>query len=194
MNRSHMFIPCICMLLFITIDIYSQTEEDEIINAWLEVGSLRFAPTEKESSTGVDVAFKYQRNKLLTYVQYHDYIDKELAHGGFELFTDRNKYHAGNILIGITNKKCRVGHVSISSGVGIFWGEFEDIGVEKFATVGWPVEAAASLNFCSFVGINMKLFTNINLKHSLVGFGMDLQLGKLRKLKPIKVRIPVSCL
>ena len=161
----------------------SQTEKDVTINAWLELGWLKFAPTKKDASTGIDIGLKFQRNRLLANLQYQNLIDRELAKGGFELFTTNNYYHAGNILIGITNKKCRFGHVSLSSGLGVFWGEFKSISSEKFATVGWPVEAAASLNIIPVVGINLKVFTNVNSKHSFIGFGMDLQLGKLRDFK-----------
>lgn len=168
------------LILFTFKGSVAQNEKDVTPNVWLEFGSLKFAPTKKESSAGIDIAFKYQQNKLLTNLQYHDYFDRELAHGGLGLFTNSNHYHAGNFLIGVTNSKCRYGHVSISSGLGIFWGYFDEISKEKFTTLAWPVEAAASLNLFPFLGINVKLFTNINTKHSLIGFGFDIQLGKLR--------------
>jgi hypothetical protein len=187
MNRSKPILFLISMLLLDTYRGIAQSEPDVKRNAWLEIGSLKFAPTKKESSAGVDIVMKFQKNKLLTTIQYHDYVDRELAHGGFELFTSSNHYHAGNFMLGITNRKCRYGHVSLSSGLGIFWGRFDDIGVEKFKTIGWPIEAAASLNICAFVGVNLKVFTNINTKHSLIGFGMDLQLGKLRKINLNKI-------
>ena len=172
----------LCLFLLHTHDTSAQTQKEVTQNAWLELGSLKFAPTRKESSAGVDIAFKYQRNNLLTGLYYHDYVDRELAHGGFDLFTSSNHYHAANFMTGITNKKCRVGHVSISSGLGIFWGGFEEYPPEKFTTIGWPIEAAASLNIFPFMGINLKVFTHINSMHSLIGFGMDLQLGKLRNI------------
>jgi hypothetical protein len=161
----------------------AQDQKNVTVNAWLELGSLKFTPTKHESSAGVDAVIKVQVNHLLASLQYHDYFDSEQAHGGFELFTDDNHYHAGNCMIGITNKKCRFGHVSVSSGLGIFWGEIEDIDSEKFATIGWPLEAAASVNLFPIVGINLKLFTNVNSRHSFFGFGMDIQLGKLRDLR-----------
>ncbi|MBN2611879.1 MAG: hypothetical protein JXB00_10020 [Bacteroidales bacterium] len=159
-----------------------QAQETSTVNAWMEAGSLRFFPTKKESGTGISLTFKMQVNRTLVSLQYHDYSDRELAHGGLGILTDRNHYHAGNFLLGITNRKCRVGHVSISSGLGLFWGEFDNISVERFTTIGWPIEAAASLNIFPFAGINLKLFTNINPKHSMIGFGMDIQLGKLKKI------------
>ena len=180
----------IVLVLFLQIDNGScQTQDDVMYNAWLELGWLKFTPTEKESSTGLDIALKVQRNRVLVNLQYHDYIDRELAHGGFELFTSNNYYHAGNLMIGITNKKCRFGHVSVSSGLGIFWGEFNTPFEEKFTTLGWPIEAAASVNIFPVIGINLKFFSNVNSKHSLIGFGMDLQLGKLRNFKLVPVRI-----
>ncbi len=181
MDKIVQFLSFLCILM-LQVDITTaQTQEDAMINTWLELGSLRFSPTKKESSAGVDVTLKFQRNKLLANLQYHDYVDRELAHGGFELFTNDNHYHASNFMIGITNKKCNFGHISISSGFGIFWGEFDNFSIEKFTTVGWPIEAAASVNIFPFMGINLKLFTNVNSKHSLIGFGMDLQLGKLKR-------------
>jgi len=167
-----------------------QVKNDLIINAWLEVGGLRFAPTKKEASAGINVSLKFQRNRLLANLQYHNYVDRELAHGSFELFTTNNYYRAGNMMVGITNKKCRFGHFSISTGLGVFWGEFNNFFEEKFITAGWPIEAAAGFNIFPVVGINLKVFGNINSKHSLIGFGMDLQLGKLRDFrlnKPIVI-------
>jgi hypothetical protein len=180
MDKMMKLLLFLCMLLLQVSNAMARIQNDEIINAWLEAGSLKFFPTKKESGVGIDATLKFQINRMLANLQYHDYTDRELAHGGFELFTENNHYHAGNVMIGITNKKCRHGHVSISSGLGIFWGRFDENTVEKFKTLGWPVEAAASLNIFPFMGINLKVFTNINSKHSLIGFGMDLQLGKLR--------------
>ncbi len=185
MNKKVKLLSLFWLLLLQVNGVTAQPQKDVTINAWLELGSLKFFPAKKESGVGVNVAVKYQINKLLANLQYHDYVDRELAHGGFELFTDNNHYNAGNLLIGITNKKCRYGHVSVSSGLGIFWGKFNENTIKKFKTIGWPVEAAASLNVFPVVGINLKLFANINSKHSLIGFGMDLQLGKLRKFKLI---------
>jgi hypothetical protein len=195
MNNLVKFLCILFMLLYQVSGAVAQDQNDVTINAWLELGSLTFTPTKHDKSAGVDAALKFQRNKLLANLQYHDYFDSESANGGFELFTDDNHYHAGNFLIGITNKKCRVGHVSVSSGLGVFWGKFDNISQEKFTTIGWPIEAAASLNIISFIGINLKVFTNINSKHSFIGFGMDLQLGKLRnfgweELIPNKIPIP----
>ena len=186
MNKTIKLLSFLCIFLLQINAVTAQTQKDATINAWLELGSLKFVPTKKESGVGVDVALKYQINRLLANLQYHDYIDRELAHGSFELFTNSNHYHAGNLMIGITNKKCRYGHVSVSSGLGIFWGRFNENTAEKFKTIGWPIEAAASLNVFPVMGLNLKLFTNINSKHSLIGFGMDLQLGKLRKFKLIR--------
>ena len=182
MNQIVLLFFLLCSVLFFDTTVIGQPKEDITLNAWLEVGSLRFFPTKKESGVGVDAVFKFQMNRMLANLQYHDYYDRELAHGGFELFTSRNHYHAGNFMIGITNKKCRHGHVSVSSGLGFFWGKFDNISEEKFTTIGWPIEAAASLNIFPVVGLNLKLFTNINSKHSFIGFGMDLQLGKLRDI------------
>ena len=189
MNKKVKFLSILCLLLLQVNGAMAQTQEEPTINAWLELGSLRFSPTKKESSAGIDVVLKYQVNKLLTSFQYHDYFDYELAHGGFELFTSSNHYHASNFMIGITNKKCRIGHVSVSSGLGIFWGKFDEITIERFRTIGLPIEAAASVNILPFIGINLKIFTNLNSKHSLIGFGMDLQLGKLKRFNLNKIRL-----
>ena len=195
MNKAVKYLSLLCVLLYQVTGATAQDQNDVMINAWLELGSLTFTPTKQDKSAGVDAAIKFQRNKLLANMQYHDYFDSESANGGFELFTDANHYHAGNFLIGITNKNCRVGHASVSTGLGAFWGRFDNISQVKFATIGWPIEAAASLNIFPFIGINMKVFTNINSKHSFIGFGMDLQLGKLRKYNwqeiiPNKIPIP----
>ena len=129
-------LPCIlCISLLQLSVIMAQEPEAPAINAWLELGSLKFTPTKHERSAGVNASFKFQINRLLANLQYQDSFDSELAQGGFELFTDDNHYHAGNCMIGITNKKCRIGHVSVSSGLGVFWGKFENISVEKFATI-----------------------------------------------------------
>lgn len=120
---------------------------------------------------------------MLGTTQYHDYFDSELAQDDFELFADANHYRAGNVMMGITNRKRRFGHASISSGLGFIWGEVENNVIHKnFATLSWPVEAAASVNLFPFVGINLKVFSNINTEHFFFGFGMDLQLGKLRNI------------
>lgn len=129
-----------------------------------------------------DVAVKTQVNRLLITMQYHDCFDSETSHGYFDIFTNDNHYHAGNLLLGITNKKCRFGHLSISSGLGLFWGYFEDYDREYFTTIGLPVEAAISVNLFPFVGLNLKSFANINSRHSSIGFGMDIQIGKLRDI------------
>lgn len=182
MNRKLKRLCVSCLLLAQMIGATAQHQEKVTVNAWLEVGSLKFTPTKHERSAGVDAAIKVQINHLLANLQYHDYFDSELAHGGFELFTDDNHYHAGNCMIGITNKKCGFGHASVSSGLGVFWGVFEENGREEFVTIGWPIEAAASMNIFPYVGINLKLFTNINSRHSFIGFGIDVQLGKLRDI------------
>ncbi len=172
-------------ITYLLITVNAQTSDKTLTNAWLEFGSISFVPTDEESGVGIDVVFKYQRNKLLSSLQYHNYIDRELAHGGFELFTRSNNYHAINLTAGVTNKKCKHGHVSISTGLGIFGGTYNN--GSKFTTIGIPIEAAASINILPFLGVNMKLFTNINKEHSLFGFGMDIQLGKLRKVKLLKI-------
>lgn len=186
MKRPASILSFICISLFLVSGAMGQAQEDTIINAWVELGSLKFTPTRNEASAGVDVVLKFQRNRLLTNIQYHDYVDRELAHGSLGLFTSSNNYHAGNLMLGITNKRCRFGHVSVSSGFGLFWGEFDEYPAEKFVTVSLPVEAAASVNLFPFIGLNMKFFANINSKHSLIGFGMDIQLGKLRDYYWIK--------
>jgi len=196
MNNLVKFLYIPCMILLQVVGAAAQDQNDVTINAWLELGSFTFTPTKHDKSAGIDAAIKFQRNHILADLQYQDSFDSESANGGFELFTDDNHYHAGNFLVGITNKKCRFGHVSISSGLGVFWGKFDNISQESFATIGWPVEAAASLNIFPFIGINMKVFTNINSKHSFIGFGMDLQLGKLRDFKwqeliPDRIPIPL---
>ena len=182
----------VILILLLQIDNgFCQTQDNIMMNAWLELGGLKFTPTEKESSAGLNIALKFQINRLLATMQYHDYFDRELAKGGFELFTTRNHYHAGNMMTGITNKKCRIGHVSISSGLGIFWGEFGTLTGGRFTTLGWPIEAAASLNILPVLGVNLKFFCNVNSKHSLIGFGMDFQLGKLRdfRLNPARIHL-----
>ncbi len=174
-----------------------EEEKNNTHNAWIELGSLRFSPTEYEKGIGVNAVLKYQRNHLLYAVQYHNYIDKELTNGGLGLFNRSFNRYATNLMIGLTNKRAKLGHASISSGLGIFGG---DIGIwregtdlqgnptriyreEKFTSLCWPIEVAASLNILPFFGLNLKFFANINSAHSFVGFGMDLQFGKMRDFK-----------
>jgi hypothetical protein len=175
-------IICLLLLGIFHTALAQENQGYPTINAWLEFGTYRISPVEYDKSAGVDIALKCQVNRVMSTLQYLDCFDSEESHGVFELFTNDNHYHAGNILLGITNRQCKFGHVSVSSGLGVFWGEFGGKNVERFATIGWPVEAAASINLFPFVGINIKAFTNVNSRHSFVGFGMDIQVGKMRDI------------
>ncbi|PLX03160.1 MAG: hypothetical protein C0594_10850 [Marinilabiliales bacterium] len=173
----------IIALIFICSLTNAQNKLQEQANAWIELGSLRFFPTKHESGVGVNACLKYQKDRLLANLQYHDSYDRDLPNGRLELLTTSNHYHALNILGGFTNRKDRTGHVSASTGLGVFWGTiYYSSGYKKFSTVSWPVELAMSINIKSFIGLNFKVFTNLNSQHSFIGFGMDLQLGKLRQI------------
>lgn len=158
---------------------FLKAQEEPMHNLWIELGSLSFSPTKYDQGVGVNISFKQQLNRLLTSFHYHDYVDRELANGGWGLFTSSNHYHAANLMAGITNKRCNFGHASASTGLGMFWG---DIRNENFTTIGWPIMLASSVNLFPYLGLNLKLFANINSKHTLIGFGMDIQLGKLKHI------------
>ncbi|HLO60138.1 MAG TPA: hypothetical protein VK179_15420 [Bacteroidales bacterium] len=150
-----------------------------VINAWIEGGAYRVRPVLFDRTAGVDLALKFQYNRVLSEVQYMDIFDSE--HTELGLFDRQNHYHAFNFLLGITNRECKSGHVSISSGLGLFYGEITEQETEHFATIGLPVEAAVSLNLGPIAGLQLRAFTNLNFRHSFYGLGMDIQLGKMRR-------------
>ena len=148
-----------------------KAQEEPMQNVWLELGSLSFSPTTYEQGVGVNIALKYQLNMWLTSFHHHNYADRELAHGGLGLLTRSDHYKSADFMFGITNRKCGFGHASVSTGLGLFYG---DISNQDFRTIGWPIMLASSVNLFPYLGINLKVFANINPKHSLIGFGMDI--------------------
>jgi hypothetical protein len=171
-------IVIVLFILFITPVMAQDYSDLPLINAWIEGGAYRIRPVLFDRTAGVDLALKFQYNRMLSEVQYMDIYDSE--HTELGLFERSNHYHALNVMLGVTNRECKTGHVSISTGFGLFYGEITEQETEHFATIGLPIEAAVSLNLGPIVGLQLRAFTNLNFRHSFYGFGMDIQLGKMR--------------
>src|SRR5512139_170517 len=117
-----MRLKIISLFLCLSAPILAQDYPDiPVINAWVEGGAYRIRPVLFDRTAGVDLALKFQYNRVLSEVQYMDIYDSE--HTELGLFDRQNHYHAFNFLLGITNRECKTGHVSISTGFGLFYGE-----------------------------------------------------------------------